>query len=119
MLLAKMTSDKDNAFSTIFSYIPWRSGLSPLITIIAKYGFPQYENDQTKFLFMPWEFAEIYILGILLIITVTGTIGIFLLVYAYNIGSPQSNAPMEYVLLFYSLVWAFLFLEKFPIFYLF
>ena len=107
MLLAKKTSDKDNAFQQSFHIYLGGVILSPLITMVAKYGFPQYENDQTKFLFMPWEFGEIYILGMLLIITITGTIGIFLLVYAYNIGSPQSNAPMEYVLLFYSLVLGF------------
>ena len=39
-----------------------------------------------------------------MIIAFTGTIGIFSLVYAYNIGSPQSNAPAEYILLVYALL---------------
>ena len=55
-----------------------------------------------------------YLLGILSIIAIAGTLGIFLLVYAYNIGSPQSNAPMEYILLFYSLVSGFFIFGEVP-----
>ena len=114
MLLAKKTSDQDNAFQQSFHIYLGGLILSPLVTIIAKYCFPQYENDQTKFLFIPWEFGEMYLLGILSIIAITGTLGIFLLVYAYNIGSPQSNAPMEYILLFYSLASGFFIFGEVP-----
>ena len=50
----------------------------------------------------------------LLIIAFTGTIGIFSLVYAYNIGSPQSNALTEYVLLVYALLAGYLIFGEVP-----
>ena len=50
----------------------------------------------------------------LLIIAFTGTIGIFSLVYAYNIGSPQSNAPAEYILLVYALLAGYFIFGEIP-----
>ena len=114
MLLAKLTSDKDNAFQQSFHIYFGGVFLCPIVTILAVYGFPQFEIDLFKFLYLPWVFNNFYILGSLLIIALTGTIGIFCLVYAYNIGSPQSNAPMEYVLLFYSLFSGFFIFGEIP-----
>ena len=88
--------------------------LCPIVTIIGMYGFPQFENSQFKFLYLPWDFNSSYVLIYLLIIAVTGTLGIFCLVFAYNVGSPQANAPMEYVLLFYSLLSGFFIFGEIP-----
>ena len=41
-------------------------------------------------------------------------LGIFCLIFAYNIGSPQSNAPFEYLLLFYSLIAGFFVFGEVP-----
>ena len=114
MLLAKVTSDKDNAFQQSFHLYLGGVVLCPIVTIIVMYVFPQFENSQFKFLYLPWVFNDIDVLVSLLIIALTGTIGIFCLVFAYNIGSPQSNAPMEYVLLFYSLLSGFFIFEEIP-----
>ncbi len=114
MLLAKLTSDKDNAFQQSFHIYFGGAVLCPIVTILVVYGFPQFESDLFKFLYLPWVFNNSYVLVSLFIIAITGTIGIFCLVYAYNIGSPQTNAPMEYVLLFYSLLSGFFIFGEIP-----
>ncbi len=114
MLLAKLTSDKDDAFQQSFHLYLGGVVLSPVITLIAIYLFPQFESSQFQFLYLPWVFKDLNLLILQFIIAVTGTIGIFCLVFAYNIGSPQSNAPMEYVLLFYSLLSGFIIFGEIP-----
>ncbi len=114
MLLAKLTSDKDNAFQQSFHLYLGGVVICPIFTIFASYLFPQFENNHLKFLYLPWVFDNFNLLIFLFIIAITGTIGIFCLVFAYNIGSPQSNAPMEYILLFYSLISGFFIFGETP-----
>jgi drug/metabolite transporter (DMT)-like permease len=69
---------------------------------------------QLEFLYLTWTISDFYTLLALLIIAFAGTIGIFSLVYAYNIGSPQSNAPAEYVLLVYALLAGYFIFGEIP-----
>ena len=87
---------------------------SLFITILAKKGLSNFENEQLKFLYNPWVIDNIKNLIAVLIIAFTGTLGIFCLIFAYNIGSPQSNAPFEYLLLFYSLITGFFVFGELP-----
>tara|TARA_B100000963_G_C22583375_1_gene651919 strand:+ start:81 stop:1016 length:936 start_codon:yes stop_codon:yes gene_type:complete len=114
MLLAKKTSDRDNAFQQSFHIYFGGLILSPFITILVTNAFPNMEINQLQFLYIPWEITEFDTLVALVIIAFTGTIGIFSLVYAYNIGSPQSNAPIEYMLLVYALLAGYIIFEEIP-----
>ena len=104
MLLAKKTSDRDNAFQQSFHIYFGGLILSPFVTVLAINALPNMDIKQLEFLYLIWTISDFNALLALLIIAFTGTIGIFSLVYAYNIGSPQSNAPTEYVLLVYALL---------------
>jgi len=85
-----------------------------LISILISTNFFTIENDQLKFLTNKWTFTYLDLIIPMLIIAVTGTIGIFSLVSAYRIGSPQSNAPFEYVLLIYSLFTGYFIFDEVP-----
>jgi len=114
MLLAKKTSDRDNAFQQSFHIYFGGLILSPLTTIFVTNAFPNMEINQLEFLYIPWKIGDFDTLVALVIIAFTGTIGIFSLVYAYNIGSPQSNAPIEYVLLVYALLAGYFIFGEIP-----
>ena len=104
MTLSKLTSDKDNSFQQSFHIYIGGFVFGTIISILISSNFISIENEQLKFLTNPWSFIDIKLLIPMLIIAVTGTVGIFCLVSAYRIGSPQSNAPFEYILLIYSLI---------------
>ena len=114
MLLAKLTSDKDSAFQQSFHIYVGSMIYSSFITILAIKGLPNFESEQLKFLYNPWVIDNTKNLIALLIIAFTGTLGIFCLIFAYNKGSPQSNAPFEYLLLFYSLIAGFFVFGEVP-----
>ena len=114
MLLAKLTSDKDSPFQQSFHIYIGSMIYSSFITILAIKGLPNFQNEQLKFLYNPWVIDNIKNLIAILIIAFTGTLGIFCLIFAYNIGSPQSNAPFEYLLLFYSLIAGFFVFGEVP-----
>ena len=114
MLLAKLTSDKDSPFQQSFHIYIGSMFYSLFITILAKKGLSNFENEQLKFLYNPWVIDNLENLIALLIIAFTGTLGIYCLIFAYNIGSPQSNAPFEYLLLFYSLIAGFFVFGEVP-----
>ena len=114
MTLSKLTSDKDNSFQQSFHIYLGGLVFGILVTISTTYGFVTIENEKLKFLTNPWNFTDLEILLPLLLIALTGTIGIFCLVSAYRIGSPQVNAPFEYILLIYSLITGFIVFGEMP-----
>ena len=114
MTLSKMTSAKDNSFQQSFHIYIGGFVFGTIISISISSNFISIENEQLKFLLNQWVFSDLKLLIPMIIIAVTGTIGIFCLVSAYRIGSPQSNAPFEYILLIYSLITGFLIFDEIP-----
>ena len=114
MTLSKMTSDKDSSFQQSFHIYLGGFIFGTLISILISTNFITIENEQLKFLTNKWTFINLNLIIPMLVIAVTGTIGIFSLVSAYRIGSPQSNAPFEYVLLIYSLFTGYFIFDEVP-----
>tara|TARA_Y200000002_G_scaffold26912_1_gene20232 strand:+ start:185 stop:1120 length:936 start_codon:yes stop_codon:yes gene_type:complete len=114
MTLSKMTSDKDNSFQQSFHIYLGGFIFGTLISIAISNNMIKIESEQLQFLTNPWTFLNLKLLIPMLIIAITGTIGIFSLVSAYRIGSPQTNAPFEYVLLIYSLITGYLIFGEIP-----
>ena len=114
MTLSKMTSDKDSSFQQSFHIYLGGFIFGTLISISISTNFITIENEQLKFLTNKWTFINLNLIIPMLVIAVTGTIGIFSLVSAYRIGSPQSNAPFEYVLLIYSLFTGYFIFDEVP-----
>ena len=114
MTLSKMTSDKDNSFQQSFHIYVGGFVFGTIISILISSNFISVDNEQLKFLTNPWVFIDFKLLIPMLIIAVTGTVGIFCLVSAYRIGSRQSNAPFEYILLIYSLFTGYLIFGEIP-----
>ena len=104
MTLSKLTSDKDNSFQQSFHIYIGGLLFGILVSSATTFNFVTIDNEQLKFLINPWNFSDLRILFPILVIALTGTIGIFCLVSAYRVGSPQVNAPFEYILLIYSKV---------------
>ena len=114
MTLSKLTSDKDNSFQQSFHIYIGGLLFGILVSSAITFNFVTIDNEQLKFLINPWNFSDLRILFPILAIALTGTIGIFCLVSAYRVGSPQVNAPFEYILLIYSLITGFLVFGEMP-----
>ena len=114
MTFSKMTSDKDSSFQQSFHIYLGGFIFGTLISILISTNFITIENEQLNFLTNKWTFINLNLIIPMLVIAVTGTIGIFSLVSAYRIGSPQSNAPFEYVLLIYSLFTGYFIFDEIP-----
>ena len=114
MTLSKLTSDKDNSFQQSFHIYIGGLLFGILVSSATTFNFVTIDNEQLKFLINPWNFSDLRILFPILVIALTGTIGIFCLVSAYRVGSPQVNAPFEYILLIYSLITGFLVFGETP-----
>mgnify|MGYP002883849033 CR=1 FL=1 len=112
MTLSKLTSHKDNSFQQSFHIYFGGLVFGVLISSALTLNVFTIENEQLKFLTNPWNFSNLLVPIIL--IAVAGTAGIFCLVSAYRIGSPQVNAPFEYILLIYSLITGFLIFGEIP-----
>ena len=114
MTLSKLTSHKDNSFQQSFHIYFGGLVFGVLISSALTLNAFTIENEQLKFLTNPWNFSSLNILVPIIFIAVAGTAGIFCLVSAYRIGSPQINAPFEYILLIYSLITGILIFGEVP-----
>ena len=117
MILAKLTSDKDSLFQQTFHIYLGALLVGTLtylsINVSSNIGTESMLSNLAK----PLIFNDLIILFVILIISIIGSLGILLLIYAYRIGSPISNSPSEYVLLIFSAFNGFIFLGELPDFY--
>ena len=105
IIIQKKTSDKDNVFSQIIHIY-----LSALIfAIIIRFTVLNYQFDQSTLieyqaLLIEWKIDSLYIFVLLVSIGLTGVVGFFCLFSAYNIGSPSTIAPFEYIIIIWALI---------------
>ena len=105
VIIQKKTSDKDSLFSQILHIY-----LSAIIfSIIIKFSlstinFSASTIDEYNFILMNWKISNYFSFLLLILIGLTGVIGFFCLFGAYNIGSPSSIAPFEYVIILWVLL---------------
>ena len=117
MILAKLTADKDSLFQQTFHInigaLLLGTFLYLLISIFLDTTQMTFLSDLAK----PLIFSNFKVLGLILVISLFGSTGLILLIYAYRIGSPLLNSPTEYILLVFAIVNGFLFFREVPDFY--
>jgi drug/metabolite transporter (DMT)-like permease len=105
VIIQKKTSDRDSLFSQIIHiYI---SAIIFSIIIRSSLGIIDFEPEiinKYKFLLIDWNIPNYANLIMLIGIGLTGVTGFFCLFGAYNIGSPASIAPFEYVMILYGIL---------------
>lgn len=105
VVIQKKTSDKDTLFSQVIHiYIS-----AIIFSIIIKSSFAMIDLDPNivnryPFLLIDWVIPDYINFIMLIIIGLTGVTGFFCLFGAYNIGSPASIAPFEYVMILYGIL---------------
>ena len=105
VIIQKKTSQKDSLFSQVIHiYIS-----AILFSLIIKFSLSLFDfNKETienyNFLLMDWEIAYYINMLMLILVGLTGVTGFFCLFGAYNIGSPATIAPFEYIIIFYAIL---------------
>tara|TARA_Y100001970_G_scaffold292316_1_gene433095 strand:+ start:3502 stop:4449 length:948 start_codon:yes stop_codon:yes gene_type:complete len=105
IVIQKKTSDKDNVFSQIIHIYISALIFSTLIKLsISNLYFNPSIIAEYQTIFIEWKINNILSFLFLILIGFTGVAGFFCLFSAYNIGSPPSIAPFEYIIIIWSLI---------------
>lgn len=117
MTLAKKTADKDSLFQQTFHiYLGAMLGGSIISLLIYNTNI---NIELLSILNNPWIINDLQLIGVILLISIVGSLGILSLIAAYRIGSPLINAPVEYVHLIFALILGFFIFDELPDFYSF
>jgi drug/metabolite transporter (DMT)-like permease len=105
VIIQKKTADKDSLFSQIIHiYI---SAIIFSIIIKSSLGIIDFDPDivsRYKFLLVDWNISNYLNFFMLIAIGLTGVTGFLCLFGAYNIGSPATIAPFEYVIILWAIL---------------
>ena len=105
VIIQKKTSDKDSLFSQILHIYISAIIFSIIINItLSNINFNSSTIIEFNFILMNWQIYDSFSLLLLFLIGITGVIGFFCLFGAYNIGSPASVAPFEYIIILWVLL---------------
>ena len=104
VVIQKKTSDKDSLFSQVI-HIYISAIIFSIIIQSSFYAF-NFQPDiveKYKFLLMGWDISSYTNFIMLVVIGFTGVTGFLCLFGAYNIGSPSTIAPFEYVIILWAI----------------
>jgi len=62
----------------------------------------------------PWILNDFQVIGLILVISITGSLGIFFLIAAYRVGSPLVNSITEYVHLIFAIIIGIIIFSEVP-----
>ena len=115
MILAKISSDKDNVFQQSFHIYLSSFVLGLFAAITFAYSDTNFGNQEIfNNLSKPWIFSGASLMGPLLVVSLLGSLGILCLIMAYRIGSPILNSPSGYVLLIFSIASGYFVFSEIP-----
>ncbi len=115
MVISNYTSHKENAFVQALQQYFVSFILTLITLLVIKSGIIDYKQlDGWEFVTREIKLENVKIFTIIVILAVFGCLGIVSLIHAYQIGSPVSNGPVEYILLVLALINGFLFLGEAP-----
>ena len=77
-------------------------------------GIGEADLPSAGYIIRQWTFSEQYVVSIMLIVAVIGSVGMLLLTSAYRVGTPAVIAPFQYSLLLLSGSWGYLFYNEIP-----
>ncbi len=115
MVISKYTRENQNAFLQAFQQY-FVSLLLSIITYIMVLVFPLdfIDKEEWRFIFGSIKLDDYFIFISIAILSIFGTLGMTLLIHAYQVGSPITNGPTEYVLLILAIINGYFFFGNIP-----
>ena len=115
MVISKYTRENENAFLQAFQ----QYSVSLLLSIvtylmISALPFENIDKEEWRFIFGSIQLDDYYILISIAILSIFGTLGMTSLIHAYQVGSPITNGPTEYVLLILAIINGYFFFGNIP-----
>ena len=105
VIIQKKTSDKDSLFSQVLHiYISAIIFSIVIKSTLANIDFNPETVEKYNFLLIQWEILNYTNFFMLITIGFTGVLGFLCLFGAYNLGSPASIAPFEYVIILWAIL---------------
>ena len=115
MVISKYTRENENAFLQAFQQYSVSLLLS-IVTYLIILVFPleNLDKEEWRFIFGSIQLNDFYILISIALLSIFGTLGMTSLIHAYQVGSPITNGPTEYVLLILAIINGYLFFGNIP-----
>ena len=105
VVIQKKTSDKDSLFSQIIHIYLSAIVFSIIVKIsLTFFYFDNSTREIYSFILSDWRIPNFQSFFLLIAIGFTGVVGFFCIFGAYNIGSPSTIAPFEYVLILWAIL---------------
>ncbi len=105
IIIQKKTADKDNVFSQIIHIYISAFIFAIIIKVFIHYNtFSPEIMMEYKSLLAEWRIENLNVFLMLIGVGFTGVIGFLCLFSAYNMGSPPSIAPFEYIIIIWALI---------------
>jgi len=105
IIIQKKTADRDSLFSQIIHIYISAIIFSIIIKLsLNAFDFQPEVIEKYKFLLIEWNLSSYANFFMLIGIGFTGVVGFLCLFGAYNIGSPASIAPFEYVIILWAIL---------------
>ena len=115
MVISKYTKENENAFLQAFQQYSVSLLLSVITyTIILVFPLDFINTEEWRFIFGSIKFDNYNILISIAILSIFGTLGMTSLIHAYQVGSPITNGPTEYVLLILAIINGYFFFGNIP-----
>ena len=118
MVISKYTKDNENAFLQAFQQYSVSLFLS-VLTYIMVLVFPldMIDKEEWRFIFGSIKIDDYYTSISIAILSIFGTLGMTSLIHAYQVGSPITNGPTEYILLILAIINGYFFFGNIPDYY--
>ena len=118
MVISKYTKDNENAFLQAFQQYSVSLFLS-VLTYIMVLVFPLdlIDKEEWRFIFGSIKIDDYYTSISIAILSIFGTLGMTSLIHAYQVGSPITNGPTEYILLILAIINGYFFFGNIPDYY--
>ena len=118
MVISKYTKDSENAFLQAFQQYSVSLFLS-VLTYIMVLVFPLdlIDKEEWRFIFGSIKIDDYYTFISIAILSIFGTLGMTSLIHAYQVGSPITNGPTEYILLILAIINGYFFFGNIPDYY--
>ena len=115
MVISNYTSYKENAFVQALQQYFVSFILTLITLLVIRSGIIDYNQlDGWEFVTREIQLENFNVFIIIVVLAVFGCLGIVSLIHAYQVGSPISNGPVEYILLVLAVINGFLFLGEVP-----
>ena len=115
MVISKYTKENENAFLQAFQQYSVSLLLSLITyTIILVFPSEMIDKEEWRFIFGSIKINDYYTFISIAILSIFGTLGMTSLIHAYQVGSPITNGPTEYVLLILAIINGYFFFGNIP-----